>query len=422
MSSKENRPLRWLFEDRLALVLIATVYPAWAVLFEWLHFPGTQDSLKGRLYVALYASFWLGLSYINERVRSLLSWIAASAITLTTLHYFYLVWFNHYHTVYAIGAFVTVLAASAIFNRRYFLLAYSILTLITSWVSAADTEMSFRIFFTAGIGTALAITYIGTSRRLVHLEAESRSRLLIEEQQAQLMNASKMSALGEMAGGVAHEINNPLAIIQILNGQTEEVLQDQNVNKELLIKNSKTIDETVRRIAKIVSGLRSFSKDTSHEPHARLQFKNVLEDVLALCSERLANHGIKLRINGSPEGFVTLGNTTLLSQVILGLLNNAHDAIENLPEKWIEISFVDQGSSFEVRVSNSGPRISQKVQAKLFQPFFTTKQIGKGTGLGLSTALGIVESHNGKLWLDAKAPHTTFVLSLPKDDSQKTAA
>lgn len=419
----KKKQLQWAFEDRLALILIATVYPAWALLFAWLNFPGTQDSLTGRLYVALYASFFLGLSYISKKVKSQLSIISASAITLTTLHYFYLVWLNRCHTVYAIGAFVTILTASALLNRRHFLLAYSVLMLITAWASAAETELSFRIFFTAGIGTALAIVYIGTSRRLVHLESESNARLLIEEQQAQLMNASKMSALGEMAGGVAHEINNPLAIIQILNGQTGELLQEQNVNKELLIKNSKIIDETVRRIAKIVAGLRSFSKDTLHDPHVPIHFKNILEDTLALCSQRLTNHGIELRITGNAENLITLGNAPLLSQVLLSLLNNAHDAIERLSEKWIEIAFVDQDQSFEIRISNSGPLIPHKIQEKLFQPFFTTKQIGKGTGLGLSTALGIIESHKGKLWLDPKAIHTTFVLSLPKNHSpQKTAA
>jgi len=102
---------------------------------------------------------------------------------------------------------------------------------------------------------------------------------------------------------------------------------------------------------------------------------------------------------------------------------SAHDAIENLPEKWVEIKVTSVGAFVEIAVTDSGRGISKEIRDKIMEPFFTTKEPGKGTGLGLSITQGIVESHHGKFILDSKSKHTKFILRLPKTQNsiqQKT--
>jgi len=107
---------------------------------------------------------------------------------------------------------------------------------------------------------------------------------------------------------------------------------------------------------------------------------------------------------------------------LLNLLNNAHDAIAHLPEKWVRVSVKALGDTVEIRVRDSGRGIPPDIAQKIFQPFFTTKEIGKGTGMGLSISLGIIKAHSGRLTLDESEPNTCFVLSLPLAKSMERAA
>jgi signal transduction histidine kinase len=99
-------------------------------------------------------------------------------------------------------------------------------------------------------------------------------------------------------------------------------------------------------------------------------------------------------------------------------MSNSFDAVETLPEKWIQVETRDLGERVEFSVTDSGSGIPAEYRARLLQPFFTTKEIGKGTGLGLSVSRGIVEAHQGSLTLDTQCPHTRFVVSLPKTQSR----
>lgn len=102
-------------------------------------------------------------------------------------------------------------------------------------------------------------------------------------------------------------------------------------------------------------------------------------------------------------------------QVLLNLINNAHDALENADEKWIEIKLEETENEIRLSVSDSGPGIPHELKEKIFNPFFTTKPVGKGTGMGLSISHGIVRSHHGSLEFNDKEKRTSFVNSLPKE-------
>ncbi|MBX3022548.1 MAG: PAS domain-containing protein [Bdellovibrionales bacterium] len=253
------------------------------------------------------------------------------------------------------------------------------------------------------------VMMVGISRDVTE-RRESDNKLKAER--ARTMYAAKMASLGEMAAGVAHEINNPLTVISGLAEVNSELLEETNPDLQRIANNMAAIERTARKLAKIVSGLRAFSRDGKSDPFLPVRLGDVIEDTLAFSKERIALNSIELQvIHSSPSPMIEC-RATQIGQVVLNLLNNACDAIAEQPQKWIKIETRADGDFVELSVTNSGPPISKEVRDKLFSPFFTTKDIGKGTGLGLSISKGIIENHNGVLFLDQNSPHTRFVFRL----------
>lgn len=234
--------------------------------------------------------------------------------------------------------------------------------------------------------------------------------------QMQMIQSNKMASLGEMASGIAHEINNPLAIIKMAALQLQKNITPDNA---ILKSSVARIDSTVDRISKIIQGLRTFSRDGRNDPFELVSFDKMIEDILSFCNERLKHHSIKLIKDDLNPNLVFEGRQIEISQVLLNLFNNAIDALDSsdFTDKWIKISAKNDGAYLEIKISDSGPGISLETQSKMFQPFFTTKEIGKGTGLGLSLSLTIIKNHLGEIYLDSESPYTCFVLKLPNKQS-----
>jgi signal transduction histidine kinase len=267
------------------------------------------------------------------------------------------------------------------------------------------------------------------NQQLEH-KVEKRTELLLEsqriitEQQKALIASAKLSALGEMAGGIAHEINNPLSAIQNLSSLMNRVLTEREFEKAELEKMLISMTSLTERIAGIIQGLRDFSRDASQDPIHPIEVRHLIELTMNFCAERFRANDIALIIDPLPQGLSIACRETELSQVLLNLLSNSFDAVldhsnERL-EKWIRISVSENDSQVEIRVTDSGLGISPEIQKKLFQPFFTTKEVGKGTGLGLSIAFGILKANQGELFLDEQSRYTSFVIRLPKLPAAKT--
>jgi PAS domain S-box-containing protein len=243
------------------------------------------------------------------------------------------------------------------------------------------------------------------------------------ESEQKLEASSKMAALGEIAGGIAHEINNPLAVISAKVRQLRRLIeQDKIPTKEKMLETLQTAESFTNRIAQIVEGLRSFSRDGTHDAFDPANLKKIVNETLTLCSARMESRGIKLDID-IPDEVTIKCRAVQISQVLLNLISNAIDAIDAIDQdvvKWIRISAEVQSPSVFVRVDDSGPGVPDEIANKIMQPFFTTKEVGKGTGLGLSISQGIVREHGGELRLDRSTSKSCFKVTLPLWQAQQT--
>ncbi len=241
----------------------------------------------------------------------------------------------------------------------------------------------------------------------------------ITEQRAQelrILQSSRMASLGEMASAIAHEINNPLAIISGQIDLLRSYVAKGEVPNEKLMTAMERIDKMALRVAVIIRGLRTFSRDGSGDPTETVLLGTLIDDTVALCQARFLNHRVSLVVSIDKESRTAdlECRPTQISQVLVNLLNNAFDAAKDQPERWVNLDAEAFGDFVQIRVTDSGAGIPPEIQDKVMQPFFTTKSIGEGTGLGLSISLGIVSSHDGKLTIDKNCPNTRFVILLPR--------
>jgi signal transduction histidine kinase len=235
------------------------------------------------------------------------------------------------------------------------------------------------------------------------------------ELEKQASRSSNLAALGEMAGGIAHEINNPLMIINGSVMVINKMVKKGEIDQEKLGKHLQTIERTVKRAATIVKGLKTLARDGSSDLMAPFELGEMLEEVLSFLAGRMRHNSVDLIYNEEDEKLksIVLGQKVQISQVFLNLIGNAFDAISNQEKKWIKIELEERSEVLAIRIIDSGSGIPMDIQEKIFNPFFTTKEVGKGTGLGLSLSFTIMKKNHGKLWIDNDHPHTCFVIEIP---------
>ena len=249
------------------------------------------------------------------------------------------------------------------------------------------------------------------------LDRTIAAEALRDNVRAELMHTAKLASLGEMAGGIAHEINNPLAVISGRSRQLRVLLENNTFTPDKASAIVSNIEKTTERIASIVASLRKHARSGEGDQFAEVEVASIIDGVLELCRDQIHDKSIAAIIEIDPPNAVLKCREVQIGQVLLNLIKNAIDAVEQLPaqDRWfnIQVSGADLSKPFRLSLTNGGKKISEDVYKRLFQPFFTTKPVGKGTGLGLSISAGILRQHGGQLTLDFDRSHTCFVLEIP---------
>lgn len=243
-------------------------------------------------------------------------------------------------------------------------------------------------------------------------QLESRDET-IEKQNEALVYSSYLIAMGELAGGVAHEINNPIAIIDGNNAIISRSHKEMKIAH--LEARTNKISEMVARISSIVQGLLHLTDKANLSVEEKVSVKSLLENVLLTCEAKLKNAEIKFTITEENTTDILYGNSSQLGQVILNIFNNAYDALKKTENPFISVRFGTVSAhpkNLYIHISNNGEKIPRDIRNQIFARFFTTKDVGKGMGIGLSVSKGIVENHRGSLeLLDTEL--TTFSIKLP---------
>ena len=281
-------------------------------------------------------------------------------------------------------------------------------------------RVTIAIVLLAGI-SIVVIAFI-LSRKMVSRVAEAdREKEMITEQ---VVETGKLASVGELAAGIAHEINNPVAIMVEEAGWIEDLLEEEEFKEGENLGEFKRalgqIRSQGRRCKEITHKLLSFARKTDSRTQD-VQLNELIEELVALSSQRAKYSNVEIHSN-LQENLPTLHvSQTELQQVLLNLMNNALDAMEKTGGK-LNVSSELEGEFIVVEVADDGPGIPEANIARIFDPFFTTKPVGKGTGLGLSICYGIVKKMGGDIEVRSTIDAgTIFRVKIPIPSDQQTA-
>ena len=254
--------------------------------------------------------------------------------------------------------------------------------------------------------------------RLIEVQAVGRDNTELRRSQQQLTQSAKMATLGEMATGLAHEINQPLNVMRMAIVNVLKRLGNGDVQIDYLTDKLNRIDAQVQRAAKVVDHMRVFGRRSEIEQQL-FNPAYAIEGTLSLLAEGMRGKGVDLRISETAFEVQVRGYVDQLEQVLINLMVNARDALLSRREKesafkpWISMYVERDEQHVRLWVEDNGGGIDARLLERIFEPFFTTKPIGVGTGLGLSVSYGIIDNMGGQLSVRNSAEGARFCIQLP---------
>ncbi|BDI29512.1 hypothetical protein CCAX7_15630 [Capsulimonas corticalis] len=296
------------------------------------------------------------------------------------------------------GEFESAVEMEAETNHAKALTAMTQLDRMQRWVAAQMTAL-----FTVGL---LLLGAFMLLLRALTASSLRQTKASLSEAERQLVHSSKLASLGTLSAGVAHELNQPIAIIRGVAQQLQdEPGLSQDVQDDLTL-----IEGQTSRMVKIINHLRSFSR-CGGQTFEEVAVNNVVRDCLLLVGAQLRTQNIELDLdlNDVPDVFADANE---LEQVVLNLITNARDAMDGRPGARIFVRTLVRQDRVIMEFRDNGPGIPEAVAERIFDPFFTTKEVGKGTGLGLSISHGIIEKHQGMLTVHNDGG-AVFTIDLP---------
>ena len=269
--------------------------------------------------------------------------------------------------------------------------------------STTRRNASGQIIGVVGVGQDI------TELNRVRLEQERERK----EAANQIIQSSKLATLGEMATSVAHELNQPLNVILMAAGNCRRRVSKGTTTPEYVNNKLERIEEQTARAAAIIDHMRMFGREAKEKPQP-IDPRTMVTNALELMGEQLRLDGIEIVTELSEDCASTLGHGIQMEQVILNLLANARDAMsESDGEKKITLRVFEDYKGVHMTAEDAGGGIPDEVISRIFEPFYTTKEVGKGTGLGLSVSYGIVREMNGTIVAENIKGGARFTITLP---------
>ena len=244
-------------------------------------------------------------------------------------------------------------------------------------------------------------------KRKQALKEIEKSHRELKQTQSQLVQSAKLASIGELAAGVAHELNQPLTVIRAQAQLLKRDIGRERFEPESMLPKTEMIERNTRRMSDIIDHLRTFSRQTDYLP-TKVDINRVIKDALVLLNHVISRRDIRIELNLADLPAVR-GDANRLEQVVLNLINNAldamgHSGVLRLTTRQLKQSLGGpqdplQGDEpdIEVQIDDTGSGIASQHLDKIFDPFFTTKAVGKGTGLGMSISYGIIRDHKGQI-------------------------
>ena len=287
-------------------------------------------------------------------------------------------------------------------------------------VSELDLEIKKRSGKTLGINMFASSLEINRKRRFVlslHDVTKLKGRHKEKERSIREMaHVSKLADIGRLAAGVAHELNNPLMIIQGFAENIDLLCEEgPEVSAEELKWQISPILKASDRMAKIISQLTRLSRNDRGMKLTLVDIIEIVEDILGLVSNQFSYNDIEL-VKTCSRGRLVKCDPNQIEQIILNILSNAIHALSHRSEgRKVKIAVSEVNDVIVLEIHNNGPAIPAEIQDQILTPFFTTKEIGEGTGLGLSVSYGIMKAHGGNLTFESReGVGTSFFLNFPK--------
>lgn len=311
--------------------------------------------------------------------------------------------------------------------------------------SVRYVSLKVRHIQIAGKAIALAVISDDTPRQILMRDLATKHQSLelayqdlglthkeLKATQGKMIQASKLVALGELAAGMSHELNQPLTGVRGFAQEISDLIDEPKVSKSEIRKLSLEIIKNVDKMAALLAHLRNFARQEKaqhREENLKVSLTEVIANATKLLERQFKNHDIELAVESSGD-LQVLGQAHPFEQVLINLLTNARDAVRDRlkvqpkPRGKITVSTRAENSYVEIRVQDNGQGIAENIQRQIFDPFFSTKEPGQGMGLGLSISFGIAHRFGGELTLVESSPETgtTFLLRLPRAESRKRAA
>ena len=261
---------------------------------------------------------------------------------------------------------------------------------------------------------------------LVEVQAVGRDNTEVRRSQQQLTQSAKMATLGEMATGLAHEINQPLNVMRMAIVNVLKRLSNGDVQIDYLQDKLNRLDTQVQRAARVVDHMRVFGRRSEIEQQV-FNPAIAIDGTLSLLSDGLRGKGVEIRCEGLDCAVRVRGHVDQLEQVLINLLVNARDALLGQREKdpdfapWIALGIETDPGHVRLWVHDNAGGIDPRLLERIFEPFFTTKPVGVGTGLGLSVSYGIIENMGGRLSVSNTEHGARFCIALPVVGDQSTS-